>query len=179
MKARASLIATTVLCAFALGVGPALSEGAPPSQPTPMPSTSSQKPASATKAKKSKKQKKSDVLSTQGYRVAYDLIQGGKYVEGIAAMHALRRDDHPDVANYIGFASRKLGRYDDAKYWYDKALAADPNHTRTLQYYGMWHLEQGNALKAKEHLEKIRAMCGTTCKEYVSLQEALNGNIIY
>ena len=174
MKARANLIATTVLCALALGIGPALSEGAQPSPPTP----DSQKPASTSTDKK-KKQKKSDVLSTEGYRVAYDLIQGGKYVEGIAAMHALGRDDHPDVANYIGFASRKLGRYDDAKYWYDKALAADPNHTRTLQYYGMWHLEQGNALKAKEHLEKIRAMCGTTCKEYVSLQEALNGNIIY
>jgi tetratricopeptide (TPR) repeat protein len=177
MKARASLTATTVLCALALGIGPALSEGAPPSPPTPTPSSDSQRPANTSKPKK--KQKKSDVLSTQGYRVAYDLIQGGKYVEGIAAMHALGRHDHPDVANYIGFASRKLGRYDDAKYWYDKALAADPNHTRTLQYYGMWHLEQGNALKAKEHLEKIRAMCGTTCKEYVSLQEALNGNIIY
>jgi tetratricopeptide (TPR) repeat protein len=177
MKARASLIATTVVCAFALGIGPALSEGAPPSPPTPAPSSDSQRPANTSKPKK--KQKKTDVLSTQGYRVAYDLIQAGKYVEGIAAMHALGRGDHPDVANYIGFASRKLGRYDDAKYWYDKALAADPNHTRTLQYYGMWHLEQGNALKAKEHLEKIRAMCGTTCKEYVSLQEALNGNIIY
>jgi tetratricopeptide (TPR) repeat protein len=180
MKARASLIATTMLCAFALGVGPALSEGNPAPTP-PAPSTSSQKPASAPKATKtkSKKQKQSEQQFLDGYRVAYDLIQAGKYVEGIAAMHALGHDDHADVANYIGFASRKLGRYDDAKYWYDKALAADPNHTRTLQYYGMWHLEQGNMLKAKEHLEKIRAMCGTACKEYVSLQEALNGNIIY
>jgi tetratricopeptide (TPR) repeat protein len=31
----------------------------------------------------------------------------------------------------LGYASRKLGRYDDAKYWYDKALAADPNHALT------------------------------------------------
>lgn len=178
MKARASLIATTVLFAFAVSVGPALSEPNP--APSPPPSSSDQKPGSGKATKtKSKKEKRSEQQFLDGYRVAYDLIQGGKYVEGIAALHALGHDDHPDVANYIGFASRKLGRYDDAKYWYDKALAADPNHTRTLQYYGMWHLEQGNALKAKEHLEKIRAMCGTTCKEYVSLQEALNGNIIY
>jgi tetratricopeptide (TPR) repeat protein len=175
MKARASLIATTVMFAFAVSIGPALSEGNPaPSPPAP---SSDQKPSAGTK--KGKKQKKSEQQFLEGYRVAYGLIQSGKYVEGIAAMHALGHDDHPDVANYIGFASRKLGRYDDAKYWYDKALAADPNHTRTLQYYGMWHLEQGNTLKAKEHLEKIRAMCGTSCKEYVSLQEALNGNIVY
>ncbi len=178
MKARASLIATTVLFAFAVSVGPALPEPNP--APSPPPSSSDQKPGSGKATKtKSKKEKRSEQKFLDGYRVAYDLIQSGKYVEGIAALHALGHNDHPDVANYIGFASRKLGRYDDAKYWYDKALAADPNHTRTLQYYGMWHLEQGNALKAKEHLEKIRAMCGTTCKEYVSLQEALNGNIIY
>jgi tetratricopeptide (TPR) repeat protein len=38
------------------------------------------------------------------------------------------------VATLIGYASRKLGRYDDAKYWYDKALAADPNHAVTWSY---------------------------------------------
>jgi tetratricopeptide (TPR) repeat protein len=181
MNSRASLIATAALFAFAVSVAPALSEGNPTPSPSPAPSSSDQKPGSSGKTtkSKSKKEKKSEQQFLNGYRLAYDLIQGRKYVEGIAAMHALGRDDHPDVANYIGFASRKLGRYDDAKYWYDKALAADPNHTRTLQYYGMWHLEQGNALKAKEHLEKIRAICGTTCKDYVSLQEALNGNIVY
>jgi tetratricopeptide (TPR) repeat protein len=40
-------------------------------------------------------------------------------------------DDNADVATLLGHAGRKLGRYDDAKYWYDKALAADPNHALT------------------------------------------------
>ena len=31
------------------------------------------------------------------------------------------------MATLLGYASRKLGRYDDAKYWYEQALAADPN----------------------------------------------------
>jgi len=177
MRGRSSLIAMTLLCGFALGVGPALSEGASPSSPPPAPAPSTSQPK-ATKDKKSK-QKKSDVLSSEGYRTAYDLMQGGKYVEGIAAMYALGADDHPDVANYIGFASRKLGRYEDAKYWYEKALAADPKHVRTYQYYGMWHVEQGNTLKAKDFLATIRGICGTECKEFASLQEALNGNLIY
>src|SRR4051794_299181 len=123
MRARASLIATTVLFAFALGVAPALSEGNPAPTP-PMPS-SDQKSGSGSKATKtkSKKQKQSEQRFLEGYRTAYDLIQAGKYVEGIAAMHALGHDEPPDVENYIGYASRKLGRYEDAKYWYDKALA--------------------------------------------------------
>jgi tetratricopeptide (TPR) repeat protein len=180
MKARATLIATTVLFAFALGIGPALSEGNPAPTP-PMAPSSDQKAGSGSKATKtkSKKQKQSEQRFLDGYRTAYDLIQAGKYVEGIAAMHALGHDEHADVANYIGYASRKLGRYEDAKYWYEKALAADANHTRTYQYYGMWHLEQGNMLKAQDFLEKIRGLCGTGCKEYASLKEALEGNIVY
>ena len=51
------------------------------------------------------------------------------------------------------YASRKLGRYDDAKIWYERALAADPNHAVTWSYYGMWQAEQGNLLKAKDDLE--------------------------
>ena len=43
-------------------------------------------------------------------------------------MLALGYDDHPDVAVSIGFAGDKLGRLDDARRWYEKALAADPNH---------------------------------------------------
>ncbi len=78
------------------------------------------------------------------------------YADAIAALRTLGRDDHPDVANLIGFSSRKLGRTEDAKVWYETALAADPKHTRTWQYYGMWHLEQGDRAKAEEHLERIR-----------------------
>jgi tetratricopeptide (TPR) repeat protein len=52
------------------------------------------------------------------------------------------------------YASRKLGRYDHVKYWYDKALATDPNHALTWSYYGMWYAEQGTLLEAKDDLEK-------------------------
>ena len=99
---------------------------------------------------------------------------------GLAVLHALGRDNHPDVANYIGFASRKLGRYHDAKVWYERALAADPQHVRTWQYYGMWHLEQGNRLKAQDHLEQIRIICrDNPCKEFNDLKDALDGNMTY
>ena len=68
-----------------------------------------------------------------GYHVAYALIYDkGDYEGGIAALRSLGYDDNADVATLIGYASRKLGRYDDAKLWYDRALAADPNHVRDL-----------------------------------------------
>ena len=124
--------------------------------------------------------RKSEQLVIDGYKQAYDLIYKKQdYAEAILKLRALDRDDHPDVANLIGFSSRKLGRTEDAKDWYEKALAADPNHTRTLQYYGMWHLERGETAKAEEHLEKIRLVCGQGCADYASLRDALNGTMTY
>jgi tetratricopeptide (TPR) repeat protein len=116
----------------------------------------------------------------RGYRAARDMILAGDYKAGIAAMHALGHDEHPDVANYIGYANRKLGNYDDSKVWYEKALAADNNHVRTWSYYGMWHMEQGNRLKAEDFLSKVNLLCGnTTCEEYRQLKAVIDGKASY
>ncbi len=124
--------------------------------------------------------KKSDNRFLDGYRQAYALIYDAQdYAAGLVALRALGHDEHPDVANLIGFSSRKLGRTEDAKVWYEKALAADPKHTRTWQYYGMWHLEQGDRASAEQNLEKIRLISGDGCDDYKSLQAALNGNMTY
>ena len=91
--------------------------------------------------------KKSEREFIDGYRPA-EMPDRNEHARGVA-LTALDRNEHPDVANLIGFASRKLGRTEDAKVWYEKALAADRNHTRTWQYYGMWHLERGDRAKAE------------------------------
>jgi tetratricopeptide (TPR) repeat protein len=110
----------------------------------------------------------------RGYHWARTLVLGGKYTEAITAFRDLGHDDNPDVANYVGYAYRKLGDYDLSKVWYDKALTADPNHVRTWEYYGLWHLEQGNKLKAQDFLEKIGLLCGNlTCQEYLDLKAAI------
>jgi tetratricopeptide (TPR) repeat protein len=125
--------------------------------------------------------KKSEQQFLDGYRLAYDLVYDKQdYAAAITLLRSLGRDDHPDVANLIGFSSRKLGRTEDAKVWYEKALASDPKHTRTWQYYGMWHLERGDRAKAAQHLARIEAICGTGCDDYTSLKLALNGEgLIY
>ena len=97
----------------------------------------------------------------------------------ITALRALDHDDNADVANLMGYASRKLGRYDDAKVWYERSLAADPNHAVTWSYYGMWQAEQGNLLKAKDDLEKVRLICGTACEPYKMLKDVIEGTKTY
>jgi len=138
-----------------------------------------------------KKDKKGSELETKRQQAAYEkflhdyhaarkLIVSGRYAAGIAAMHAIGKDDHPDVATYIGYADRKLGKYDESKYWYEKALAADPDHVRTWSYYGMWQMEQGNRLKAEDDLQKVKLLCGnTSCEEYRELKEVIDGKASY
>jgi tetratricopeptide (TPR) repeat protein len=164
--------------AFAIGPDPATERVSPPPAPS---STQTDQGTKKKPHKSAKKSEKSSALEwINRFWAAHALIQKGDYEAGVTALHALNSDDHPDVATYLGYASRKLGRYDEAKYWYDKALAADPNHTRTWAYYGMWHLEQGNRLKAEDYLQKIGSICGSTdCRAYKMLKAALDGTMTY
>ena len=149
------------------------------SSPEPKPAPKSTKTEKKTQKKKAP-DKKSEQQFIDGYKAAHAMIyQQHDYAGGIAALRALGRDDHPDVANLLGYTSRKLGNYGDAKLWYEKALAANSNHTLTWSYYGMWHAEQGNFLKARDHLAKIASLCGTDCREYVMLKEVIEGTRVY
>jgi tetratricopeptide (TPR) repeat protein len=105
--------------------------------------------------------------------VARKLILDGQYQAGIAAMQALGFDDHPEIATYIGFAHGKLGRPDEARSWYDKALATNPNHLLALSFDGMLHADRGDLRRAQDNLEKLRKLCNANCNEYVALQAVL------
>ncbi|MBM3530291.1 MAG: tetratricopeptide repeat protein [Alphaproteobacteria bacterium] len=165
-----------------LMASPNAGRAAPNDNPEPPKQSAPAKPGvkSTTKPKAppKKDEKKSEFLN--GYRSAFATIYKRKdYARGIDKLKALGHDDHPDVANLIGFSSRKLGRYDDAKHWYERALKADPRHSRTWSYYGMWHAEQGNMLKAREHLATVASICGTTCKDYTDLKGVIEGTRVY
>jgi tetratricopeptide (TPR) repeat protein len=143
--------------------------------------TTTQSPPAQQKKSHVKKNRSSSLEDfVAGYKAAYALIyEKGDYGAAITALRALGHDDNADVANLIGYASRKLGRYDDAKVWYERSLAADPNHAVTWSYYGMWQAEQGNVLKAKDDLEKVRLICGTDCKPYKMLKDVIEGTKTY
>ncbi|MFX6330620.1 tetratricopeptide repeat protein, partial [Acinetobacter baumannii] len=85
-----------------------------------------------------------DPAFLQGYRAAYATIyERNEYGSAIDQLKALGQDDRADVANLIGYSYRKLGNYELASVWYERALKADPGHVRTWQYYGLWQVEQG------------------------------------
>jgi tetratricopeptide (TPR) repeat protein len=177
MKSNLALAAALLLSAVL--VAPDIAAAAGEENPAPPPSSQNKSnKGTSTKPKKDKSSSAEDFLT--GYHAAYALIYDkGDYEAGIAALRALGYDDNADVATLLGYASRKLGRYDDAKVWYERALAADPNHAVTWSYYGMWQAEQGNVLKAKDDLEKVRLICGTDCKAYHMLKDAIDGAVTY
>jgi len=159
-------------------------------KPVPVYAIGTETPPPADDSKKKKKKDSSAIEQQEqklaqekflrNYRAARQQILDGDYKAGIAAMHALGHDEHADVANYIGYANRKMGNYDQSKIWYEAALKADPNHTRTWSYYGMWHMEQGNRLKAEDYLAKVNALCGnTSCEEYKQLRAVIDGKASY
>jgi tetratricopeptide (TPR) repeat protein len=184
---RTSLRLSTLIAAglfgFVAAASPALAVGnespSPPAQTTAAPAKA--KAGATAKSKKKKAPKKqTDQQFLDGYKAAYAMIYDQHdYSGGIAKLRSLGHDEHADVANLIGYSSRKLGRYDDAKVWYEKALAADPKHSRTWSYYGMWHAEQGNFLKARDFLAKVETLCGTECKDYVELKGVIEGTRVY
>ena len=184
MRVRFKLVALVAAGALALAVAAtpdiARAVDSPTPEAKPAPATSSSPAKKTTKKKTPKTEKKSEQQFIDGYKAAHTTIyRQHDYVAGIARLHALGRDNHPDVANLLGYSSRKLGKYDDAKLWYERALAANPSHTLTWSYYGMWHAEQGNLLKARDHLAKIATLCGTQCREYVMLKEVIEGTRVY
>src|ERR1700733_12888128 len=176
MKPTLALSAALLLSVIL--IAPEIAAAAGEENPTPPASQNKSNKDTQSKKKKDKSSSAEDFLS--GYHAAYKLIYDkADYEAGIAALHDLGYDDNADVATLLGYASRKLGRYDDAKMWYERALAADPNHAVTWSYYGMWPAEQGNVLKAKDDLEKVRLICGTDCKAFQMLKDAIDGTVTY
>ncbi len=164
--------APPVIPALAAGGGGGGGGGkSPPSSSPPPPDSKS---THKTKKKSSKQSSIDDPAFANGYRAAYATIYDrNDYAAAIDQLKALGHDDHPNVANLIGYSYRKLGDYKLSQVWYERALKADPNHVLTWQYYGLWQIEQGNRDQAQYHLSRIAAICGTDCEEYRSLAAAL------
>ncbi|MGA2940704.1 MAG: tetratricopeptide repeat protein [Xanthobacteraceae bacterium] len=177
------LLAAALLISVAIGA-PQITkamDNPSPSPPSNPPSGNTTTSKQKTKSQKPKPQNNSSLDDFySGWHKAYALVYDkSDYEGGIAVLRAMGYDDNADVATLIGYASRKLGRYDDAQYWYDRALAADPNHALTWSYYGMWQAEQGNLLKAKDDLQKVASICGTECREYTELKAVIDGTKTY
>ncbi len=77
-----------------------------------------------------------------------------------------------DAHNFLGYASRWLGKYDDAFAAYGQALALDPTHKGALHYSGIAYLKTNQKAQAEAQLARLKAVCAT-CDETNQLAKAV------
>jgi tetratricopeptide (TPR) repeat protein len=101
------------------------------------------------------------------YAEAVGLINQERFAEGLDALARAQAavGPHPDVLNDMGFASRKLGRFDDALAYYGEALAIDPNHLGANEYLGELYIQMGDLGRARRQLARLDDLCAYGCAQ--------------
>ena len=79
---------------------------------------------------------------------------------------------NPDVLNYLGFTSRKLGDFKSAENYYLSGLKINPNHNGINEYLGELYLSTNRPEKAKERLAVLQ---NCNCEEYEELKAIIDG----
>lgn len=103
------------------------------------------------------------------FYAGYWLAKTGKYDEALSYL-ALARNKDERVLTYIGFATRKLGRVEEALPLYRQALAVNPDYAVARAYLGEAYLTKGEPAAARSELSEIERRCGATCPAYVDLK---------
>ncbi|MEA3004702.1 MAG: hypothetical protein QOH81_3490 [Sphingomonadales bacterium] len=103
----------------------------------------------------------------RAYLDAVSLINDHRYPEAIASLEASKAafGPHPDILTWLGFANRKLGRFEIAEGYYRAALAAAPGHRAASEYYGELMVERGDKAGAAHMLASLEASCTFGCAE--------------
>lgn len=111
----------------------------------------------------------------ENFRNGSMLIEYEMYEDAIT--YLLRADkeepNNADINNLLGFSHRKLGQYNKANHYYQKALRIDPKHRGALEYLGELYLETNQLSKAKQQLARLDEVCLLSCDEYKKLKRAI------
>jgi len=76
-----------------------------------------------------------------------------------------------DIQNYLGYAYRNSGNYDQAFQHYNAALSIDSKHKGAHEYLGEAYLLTNNLPKAQEQLDALDRICLFGCPEYTVLKQ--------
>ena len=74
---------------------------------------------------------------------------------------------NPDILNYMGFTTRKVGNFDQAEKFYLEGLSIKPNHNGINEYLGELYVQTNRIGKAKERLAVLK---NCNCDEYNELE---------
>lgn len=110
-----------------------------------------------------------DVLAAKAHADA------GRYAEAEALLHVAdaAEPNNADILNLLGFVTRKQGRLVEARGYYDRALAKNPDHRGAREYRGELFVQTGDLAAARTELAELERICGTDCEEYRELAEVL------
>ena len=78
-----------------------------------------------------------------------------------------------DAWNWLGYATRQLGRFAESERHYLKALEIDPAHRGALEYLGELYVKTQRMADAKAMLARLDRECLFGCKEYDELKQAI------
>lgn len=120
-----------------------------------------------------------DLDARHAYLDAVRQIHAQQFEAAIDALRdlAFRVGPDPDILNYLGFAHRKLRRFDRAQTYYERALALDPDHLGANEYLGELWIELGRVGAARAQLERLDRLCPFGCSEYEDLRRLLESAI--
>jgi tetratricopeptide (TPR) repeat protein len=153
--------------------------GAGRNEPTPSPEEESQpQPAvttSTTKSNPTSTPTPTIKTVTSELTAIRILINSEKYTTALTSLKSADKSypNNADVNNLLGYTSRKLKQYPQAGTYYTKALKIDPKHLGALEYQGELFMILKKTSSAKSNLAKIKAICGTSCEEYIDLNKAI------
>ncbi len=106
---------------------------------------------------------------------AREQIAAKQWPQAVAELKRVNQTRSADWNNLMGYALRKQTPPDlaGARKHYDAALRLDPKHKGALEYAGELDLMTGDLAAAEQRLQRLEAVCGTTCEEYADLKAAI------
>jgi Flp pilus assembly protein TadD len=109
------------------------------------------------------------------YQAGLEAIKTSDWKRAISNLNvaAAAEPTNADLQNWLGFAYRHEGKYDEALDHYRTALHLDPKHRGAHEYIGETYLLMGNKAKAREHLAALERICGKDCAQYRDLAKAI------
>ena len=107
----------------------------------------------AGKLEKKEKTDKAAKLYTQAYKKLEKAYKSDK--------------KNPDILNYMGYTTRKVGNFDQAEKFYLEGLKIKPNHNGINEYLGELYVQTNQIDKANERLAVLK---NCKCDEYSELE---------
>ena len=91
------------------------------------------------------------------------------YSQAFSKLEKAHKSDkkNPDILNYMGFTTRKVGNFEKAEKFYLQGLEIKPNHNGINEYLGELYVQTNQIDKANERLAVLK---NCNCDEYNELE---------